>query len=125
MSRERRGERRVSVVLLGLLACGCAARPSSSVPDVAAARAAARTTALQRADALATQGCYVPVSEAVRPMTRWARYNRAVALSNSGDRDAARTLAEDVAQQGGPPAAAASDLLVQLGRAQRETPPAA
>ena len=45
----------------------------------------------------------------------WARYNHAITLANIGERQRALTLAEGVARAGGRPAAAASDLLIQLG----------
>ncbi len=63
--------------------------------------------------------------EVVVAQKQWARYNRAVVLANRGDRDQARHLAEDVAQQTGSPgpAAAAADLLVQLGPDRAPAPP--
>lgn len=92
-------------------------------PALAAAVAEVDTANLSEAQKTALRARRQQALDATTTQKHWARYNRAVALSNSGERDAARALAEDVAQQGGPPAAAASDLLLQLGLAPRETPP--
>lgn len=92
-------------------------------PALVAAVAEVDTANLSEPQKTALRARRQQALDATIAQKHWARYNRAVALSNSGDRDAARALAEDVSQQGGPPAAAASDLLLQLGRARRETPP--
>lgn len=68
---------------------------------------AARRAALRARRQQALDGC--------REQQRWARYNRAVALTNDGRRDEGRALADALARQAGPVAAAARDLLVQLG----------
>jgi tetratricopeptide (TPR) repeat protein len=94
-------------------------------PALSAAVAEVETANLTDAQKTALRARRQQALDATIVQKQWARYNRAVALSNSGDRDAARALAEDVAQQGGPPADAAADLLLQLGRPQRETPPEA
>lgn len=64
--------------------------------------------------------------EATVTQKQWARYNRAVALANRGEREQARLLADDVAQHGETPgpASAASDLLLQLGPDGRPVRPA-
>lgn len=92
-------------------------------PALVAAVAEVDTADLSEVQKAALRARRQRALDATIAQKHWARYNRAVALSNSGDRAAARALAEDVAQQGGPPAAAASDLLLQLGPALRETPP--
>jgi tetratricopeptide (TPR) repeat protein len=61
----------------------------------------------------------VAALEANHRQERWAFYNQAVALANTGEGTRARRLAEDVATGGGDPGAAARDLLVQLSRQER------
>ncbi len=95
----------------------------SREPELAAAVAEVERSSFDEAHRAALRTRRQRALDVCRQQQQWARYNRAVALANQGQRDDARTLGEAVRDKGGPAGDAAADLLLQLESSARQAPP--